>query len=168
MRGCCCSVSSRGDTGGDACSLVSLSRRTFAVTAHIVIMASIPATTNIIFFLLNWKKCTGVWAWSHLLLYSLSWRRLCILRERMTGFRKKSEAGRHVRLRVHAIALAGRRRRSCRLGRRERVQVFDDRFVWTSILLLYEMTINMKEHESSKTDASHCARRARVNSHPSP
>ena len=27
-------------------------------------------------------------------------------------------------------------------------------FVWTSILLLYEMTINMKEHESSKTDAS--------------
>ena len=27
-------------------------------------------------------------------------------------------------------------------------------FVWTSILLLYEMTINMKEHESSKADAT--------------
>ena len=27
-------------------------------------------------------------------------------------------------------------------------------FVWTSCLLLYEMTINMKEHESSKTEAS--------------
>lgn len=27
-------------------------------------------------------------------------------------------------------------------------------FVWTSCLLLYEMTINMKEHESSKAEAS--------------
>ena len=26
-------------------------------------------------------------------------------------------------------------------------------FVWTSLLLLYEMTINMKEHESSKSEA---------------